>query len=140
MEILTNVCITNPSCATYRAAASKRDRHAASLLEKRKKAKYAALAQREGSKLIPCVIEAYGALGSDALELISTLSKHRTQQSADNGAIAAIGYRSWAMAILSAATQRAHSVMVDVAFRHIRLRRCLRTEETLTFSRKNVGF
>jgi hypothetical protein len=123
MELLSDVCITNPSCATYRTAASKRNAHATALLEQRKAAKYKAIAEREGAQLIPFVVEAYGAFGKSALHLVSVLSTHRTQQSADDGAIPAIGYRSWALSTLSAAIQRAHSVMVDVAYRHMRLRR-----------------
>jgi hypothetical protein len=119
-DLLTDVCITNPSCATYRRTASTTANHAAGLLERRKIQKYKSIAERERIKFLPAVIEAYGSFGDGITDLIDKITRHRAEHCDAHGVIPAVHFRAWATAAVAASAQRGHSLMVDVAFRHIR--------------------
>ena len=71
-------------------------------------------------QFLPAVVEAYGAFGDGITDLIEKLSKHRAEHSDAAGVIPAYHFRAWATAAVAASAQRGHSMMVDVAFRHIR--------------------
>ena len=120
VEYLTDVCITTPSVASLCVNSAKVPKCAARLYERRKERKYKNLAFNEGVRFVPFVVEAYGAFGNKAEELIGLFEAHRMSQEHDFGLAPAAFFKGWAMATMAAAVQRAHSVLVDAAHQRVR--------------------
>jgi hypothetical protein len=120
LELLADVCITNPSSATYRARASTKQLYAAKIMERAKCKKYKALAAAEHILFVPFVAEAYGAFGKSAERMIKGMADYQRERCGDIGSIPAAHFRGWATAMLAAAVQRAHSMLVDAAHGKVR--------------------
>ena len=68
-------------------------------------------------------MEAYGAWGKGAKQLMSLMIGHRQQFSEDHAVLRPIKFAEWAKAHMNSAIQRAHSAMVDAALKICRFPR-----------------
>ena len=120
VELIADVCITNPSSATYAKRAARKPLVAAKAMERVKRNKYKAIAAAERAEFLPFVVESYGAFGKSAERMMRGLAQHRLQHSGEVGAVPPAMFRSWAMSMMAAAVQRAHNMLVDAAHSRVR--------------------
>ena len=74
LNLLSDVAVTTPSNASVGSRAAKVPLAAARVIEKFKRNKYRALAERERILFTPFVVETYGAVGPGAMEVLSALA------------------------------------------------------------------
>jgi hypothetical protein len=77
--IAVDVSVVCPTGASYMRRAAATTLAAAAQREQLKLKKYSGLAQQEGLRLVPFVLESYGAFGRMALDLLGTMEAHAAE-------------------------------------------------------------
>ena len=112
---LYDISVTHPSCITYRAEASVNPRSAARNRERYKISKYSPLCLNGRRRIVPLVMETYGALGPDLERFIRF---HSTLISRANGrSYHVVVYENFAN--FSFALQRGNYAMIAKCIYHV---------------------
>ena len=112
-RVWVDVSIVNPQVKSY-VGKKGRDRR-----EKDKEAKWSKLSKDNGCRFVPFVMDTFGALGEQAIGLLSLIAKEaydtRTHRIFDNPKVWMGKYRRAIVERLSVALAHANSAMIDEA-------------------------